>query len=110
MNLSVGHMIALIVAMSFATILTRFLPFFLFPEGKETPDYIKFLGKTLPYATIGLLVVYCFKGVSLMAKPFALPELLAGAVTVLLHTWKRNTLLSIAVGTGVYMILVQSVF
>ncbi|MDO4295504.1 MAG: AzlD domain-containing protein [bacterium] len=110
MNLSSGQMLLLIAAMAAATMLTRFLPFFLFPEGRETPEYVKFLGRTLPYATIALLVVYCFKGVSLTAWPFGLPELLAAVGTVGIHVWKRNTLLSIAAGTGIYMLLVQLVF
>ena len=90
--------------------ITRFLPFVLFPAGKKTPKYIEYLGKSLPYATMGLLVVYCLKGVSLTAAPFGAPEILAIVAIILLHNWKRNSLLSIGAGTVFYMILVQVVF
>lgn len=102
--------ILIIAAMALATMITRFLPFVLFPAGKETPKYIEYLGKSLPYATMGLLVVYCLKGVSLTSAPFGLPEVLAITGIVLLHNWKRNSLLSIGAGTIFYMILVQVVF
>lgn len=71
---------------------------------------VQYLGKVLPPAVIGMLVVYCFKSMRLTAFPFGLPELIAGAVVVLLHIWKRNNLLSIGVGTVLYMVLVQTVF
>ena len=71
---------------------------------------MEYLGKTLPYATMGLLVVYCLKGISLTAFPFGLPELLAVVLIVALHWWKENSLLSIGVGTVFYMFLVQVVF
>lgn len=102
--------VLIIVALAVATLITRFLPFILFPAGKKTPDYVVFLGKTLPFATIGLLVVYCLKGISVTAYPHGLPELIAVAAIVALHLWKKNSLLSIGVGTVVYMILVQMVF
>ena len=93
-----------------ATMLTRFLPFILFPAGKPTPKYIQYLGKVLPAAVFGLLVVYCLKDVSIFSGSHGLPELLAIAVVVLLHLWKRQMLLSIAGGTICYMLLVQLVF
>jgi len=102
--------ILIIAAMAVATMITRFLPFVLFPAGKQTPKYIEYLGKSLPYATMGLLVVYCLKGVSLTAAPFGAPEILAIVAIILLHNWKRNSLLSIGAGTVFYMILVQVVF
>lgn len=93
-----------------ATMLTRFLPFILFPAGKPTPKYIQYLGKVLPAAVFGLLVVYCLKDVSIFSGSHGLPELIAIAVVVLLHLWKRQMLLSIAGGTICYMLLVQLVF
>lgn len=93
-----------------ATMLTRFLPFMLFPAGKPTPKYIQYLGKVLPAAVFGLLVVYCLKDVSIFSGSHGLPELIAIAVIVLLHLWKRQMLLSIAGGTICYMLLVQFVF
>ena len=96
--------------MVLATVITRFLPFLLFPAGKETPKYILYLGQTLPYATIGLLVVYCLRGLQFLSYPHGLPELISiGAITVL-HLWKGNSLLSIGAGTILYMVLIQSVF
>lgn len=93
-----------------ATVATRFLPFLLFPAGKETPKYIIYLGKVLPGAVFGLLVVYCLKDVSIFSASHALPELIAILTTVFVHLWKRQMPLSIAVGTLCYMLLVQFVF
>ncbi len=92
------------------TILTRFVPFLVFPAGKPTPQYIQYLGKVLPAAVFGLLVVYCLKNVSLFAGSHGIPELISIAVVVGLHLWKRQMLLSIAGGTVCYMLLVQLVF
>jgi branched-subunit amino acid transport protein AzlD len=100
----------LIAVVAVVTMLLRFLPFIVFGGGKKTPTYIMYLSSVLPYAIIGMLVVYCLKDVSLVSAPHGLPELFAGAVVVGLHIWKKNTLLSIVVGTVVYMILVQVVF
>lgn len=102
---------ALIVAIAAAvTIALRFLPFLIFGEGRETPGLIVYLGRVLPYAIMGMLVVYCLKGVSLTAAPFGIPELLGCALVAALHVWKRNTLLSIGAGTVCYMVLVQMIF
>lgn len=92
------------------TMLTRFVPFLVFPAGKPTPKYIQYLGKVLPAAVFGLLVVYCLKNVSLFAGSHGIPELLGIVVVVGLHLWKRQMLLSIAGGTVCYMLLVQFVF
>lgn len=108
MTLTQGIITIAIVA--FGTMLTRFLPFILFPAGKETPPYIKYLGKILPAAVFGLLVVYCLKNVNIMTGTHGLPEFLGIAFVVVLHLWKRQMLLSIAGGTIFYMILVQTVF
>ena len=100
----------MILAIALGTMITRFTPFLLFPEKKEPPKIILYLGKVLPPAMMGLLVVYCLKSVSITATPHGLPELIAIAVIVLLHKWKNNVLLSIGGGTLVYMVLVQAVF
>lgn len=92
------------------TMLTRFLPFLLFPAGKPTPKYIQYLGKVLPASVFGLLVIYCLKNVSVFTGSHGIPELLAILLVVVLHLWKRQMLLSIAGGTVFYMILVQTVF
>lgn len=98
----------LIAAMSITTILLRFLPFLVFK--KETPPYISYLGKVLPPAIIGMLVIYCLKDVTPTASPYGIPELIAAACVVILQVWKRNSLISILTGTLIYMILVQMVF
>ena len=92
------------------TMLTRFLPFLLFPAGKKTPKYIQYLGKVLPAAVFGLLVIYCVKDVSVLQGNHGIPEILAIALTAGLHLWKKNMFLSIAAGTLFYMALVQFVF
>ncbi len=91
------------------TALTRFLPFLIFPSGKPTPKYIQYLGKVLPAAVFGLLVVYCLRNVDLLSGSHGLPELLSILLVIGLHVWKRQMLLSIAGGTIFYMILVQTV-
>ena len=91
------------------TLVTRFLPFLIFPEGKEPPEFIQYLGKVLPYAVIGLLVIYCLKDVP-GSGTYGIPEFLAIVFIVLLHRWKKNILLSIGGGTVFYMLLVQFVF
>ncbi len=92
------------------TLITRFLPFLLFPADKPTPPLIQYLGKVLPGAVFGLLVVYCLKNVSLLSGNHGLPELLAILITTGLHLWKRQMLLSIAGGTFCYMLLIQFIF
>ena len=98
----------LILVMAGVTALLRFLPFLVFR--RHTPPYIVYLGRVLPPALIGMLVIYCFKDVSFAAAPFGLPELIAAICVVALHVWKRNSLISILGGTGIYMLLVQVVF
>lgn len=92
------------------TVITRFLPFILFPANKPTPKYIQYLGKVLPSAVIGMLVIYCMKDVNILIGNHGFPELIAIAVVVSIHLWKRKMLLSIAAGTITYMLLVQLVF
>ena len=100
--------IILIAAMSIGTILLRFLPFLIIR--KETPPYIAYLGRVLPPAIIGMLVIYCLKDISLLEKPFGLPELIAAVCVVCAQVLKRNSLISILTGTVVYMVLIQTVF
>lgn len=94
----------------FGTMVTRFLPFLVFPAGKETPKYIQYLGKVLPCAVFGLLVIYSLKDVSVLSGNHGIPEMLSILLVVVLHVWKRQMLLSIAGGTVCYMLLVQFVF
>ena len=100
----------LITAVSAGTQLTRWLPFWLFPENKKPPVVVTYLGRVLPAAMMGLLVVYCLKGVNWLSGTHGIPEAICVAVVAVLHKWKGNVLLSIASGTVLYMILVQMVF
>lgn len=108
--MTVAQQIITIAVIALGTMLTRFLPFLLFPAGRQTPKYIRYLGKYLPAAVFGLLVIYCLKDVSLLSGSHGIPELISIAVVVALHLWKRQMLLSIAGGTVCYMLLVQLVF
>ena len=103
------HAAALVTVIAGVTIALRFAPFLLL-RGRETPKFIAYLGRVLPYAIMGMLVVYCLRGTSFAAVSNWMPQLIATAVVVLLHIWKRNTLLSIIAGTALYMVLVQVVF
>lgn len=107
--MTISQQVITIAAVVLGTMTTRFLPFLLFPDHKKPPRYITYLGTVLPFAVMGLLIVYCLKD-AFSAGYFALPELIAIGVVVLLHKWRKNTLLSIGVGTAFYMILVQTWF
>lgn len=98
-----------IAAVVLGTMTTRFLPFLLFPEGKQPPPFVRYLGTVLPAAVMGLLVIFCLKDAVFTAW-HGLPEILAILAVVLLHRWKKNIFLSIAGGTVLYMVLVQQVF
>ena len=97
-----------ILVVVLGTMLTRFLPFIIFPEGKTPPKFITYLGGVLPYAVIGLLVIYCLKD-AVFTSYHGLPELIA-IVCIILHKWKENMMLSLAGGTIIYMVLVQTIF
>lgn len=99
-----------VAIMAAVTMLIRFIPFVVFGGKRKTPAVITYLGMVLPYAIMGMLVVYCLKGISFAAAKSFVPELIAGTVVVLSYVWKKNTLLSIVGGTVCYMLLVQLVF
>ena len=88
----------------------RFIPFFVFGGKRKTPAFITYLGKVLPFAIMGMLVVFCLKNVSIISYPHGIPELLGVLTVAGLHIWKRNTLLSIVAGTVVYILLVNFIF
>lgn len=90
--------------------ITRWLPFWIFPANRPIPEYIRYLGRVLPAAMFGMLVVYCYKNIDVLSGFHGFPEFIAGAVVLALHFWKRNMFLSIAAGTLLYMYLVQQVF
>lgn len=110
MPLSAGMSFFIILLVALTTFATRVTPFLIFPKGKEIPKTIQYLGKVLTPAIIGMLVVYCLKNTSILSAPYGIPELIAVVVVAVLHIWKRNNLLSIGVGTVLYMVLIQTVF
>ncbi len=99
-----------VAVIALVTIALRFAPFLIFNGKRKTPEIITYLGRVLPYAIMGMLVVFCLKGVAPLSYPYGLPELISCTVVVVLHVWKRNTLLSIIGGTACYMILIQLIF
>lgn len=108
--MSTNEAMMTVVLIAGCTLFTRLIPFLVFPAKKKTPDYIAYLGSVLPYAIIGMLVIYCLKSVSLLQPPYAIPELISIAFVIVIHRLKHNLLLSIAGSTLLYMVLVQMVF
>lgn len=104
------HSAAMIAVIALVTAALRFLPFLIFGENRKTPPLVSYLGQVLPYAIMGMLVVYCLKDLSIASAPFGIPEIIGCSVVALLHVWKRNTLFSIGAGTVCYMLLVQFIF
>lgn len=103
------HLLTIITAIV-AVQLCRHLPFWVFPAHKPIPKFVQYLGRVLPPAVFGLLVVYCYKNANVFIAPNGLPEFIAGITVIILHWWQRNMFLSIGVGTVLYMVLVQRVF
>ena len=108
--MTITQQIITIAMVVLGTMFTRFLPFLLFPAGRPTPHYIQYLGKVLPAAVFGLLVVYCLKNVNVFSGSYGIPEFISIGVVIALHLRKRQMLLSIVGGTVCYMLLVQLVF
>ena len=102
------YIIMVIAVMSIVTTLLRFLPFMIFDHGEQLPKWISYLGKVLPPAIMSMLLVYCLRNVDVVQGNHGLPELMCVGVAMLIHNWKRNTLLSIGVSTLLYMIIMQS--
>lgn len=110
MPLSAGTSFLIILLVALTTFATRVTPFLVFPKGKEIPKTIQYLGKVLTPAIIGMLVVYCLRNTSVLSAPHGIPEMISVVTVAILHIWKRNNLLSIGVGTVLYMVLIQIVF
>lgn len=110
MSMSLIQRIVMIIMVILGTMITRFLPFLIFSSDRPTPKYVQYLGKMLPSAALGMLVIYCLKDVNLLSGNHAIPELISILVVTLLHLWKRQMLISIAGGTILYMLLVQIIF
>lgn len=104
------EIIITMLAVTLGAMATRFTPFILFPEGRNPPEVVTYLGRVLPPVMMGLLVVYCLKGVPILASPHGLPELISITFIVFIHLWRKNVLLSIGCGTALYMLLIQKVF
>lgn len=105
--MDIFHSVLLVAIISLVTMAIRFLPVLIFGRKQKTSELITYLGESLPYAIIGMLVVYCMKDISFLDKPYGIPELIAVGAVVLLHLWKRKTLLSIIGGTVIYMVLIH---
>lgn len=105
--MTVTEKIVTICIIVLGTMLTRFLPFIAFPGNKPVPEYIRYLGKVLPSAVFGLLIIYCLKNVNILSGTHGIPELISIVIVVVLHIWKRQMLLSIAGGTLIYMFLIH---
>ncbi len=110
MPISAGTSFLIILAVALTTFATRVIPFLIFPKGKEIPKTVQYLGTVLTPAVIGMLVVYCLKNTPVREAPHGIPELVSVATVAVLHVWKRNNLLSIGVGTVLYMFLIQTIF
>ena len=110
MRMTLPQQIITIAMVSLGTMITRFLPFIVFPAGKETPKYVRYLGKVLPAAVFGMLVIYSLKDISLFTGSHGIPEMISILLVIGLHFWKRQMLLSIAGGTICYMLLIQFIF
>ncbi len=104
------HAIVVIIVMGLAVLATRIVPVLIFGRGEKVPEFILYLGRVVPYTAMGLLIVYCLRDVPVLESPHGLPELISLAVVTLTYLWKRNTILSVVIGTALYMFLVQSVF
>ncbi|MBG9368056.1 branched-chain amino acid transporter permease [Streptococcus mitis] len=96
-----------IVICILATVLTRFLPFWIFKSNRPTPAYIQYLGQVLPGAIFGMMVIYSLRTVSITSSPYGLPELISLAITLLFHLWRKSMLISLAAGTLSFMIITR---
>ena len=105
-----GHAMLIMAVMGGAVLATRILPVLVFGRSEKIPEFILYLGKVIPYTAMGLLIVYCLRDVSILGGTHGVPELNAMAVVVASYLWKRNTIVSVVLGTAVYMVLLQMVF
>lgn len=104
---NMGYVLLVVIVVALVTALLRFLPFLVFNNAKSVPRFVRYLSTVLPYSIMAMLVVYCLKGMSFSAYSNWLPEVISVLGVVILHVWKRNTLLSIIGGTGCYMLLIR---
>ena len=104
------HAVIVIAVMGLAVLATRIVPVLIFGRGEKVPEFILYLGRVVPYTAMGLLIVYCLRDMPLLEAPYGLPEIISLAVVTGTYLWKRNTILSVVIGTVLYMFLVQSIF
>lgn len=108
--IDVKHSALIVLVVAMVTVFLRFLPFAVFSGKRKTPEFINYLGKVLPFAAMGMLVIFCLKGISFTSYPHGIPELISCLAVVVLHIWKRNTLISIGGGTALYILLINFIF
>lgn len=104
------HAMIVIAAMGLAVLATRIAPVLIFGRGEKVPEFILYLGRVVPYTAMGLLIVYCLRDMPVLDSPHGIPEMISLAVVTGTYLWKRNTILSVVIGTALYMFLVQSIF
>ena len=104
------HAMIVIAVMGLAVLATRIVPVLIFGRGEKVPEFILYLGRVVPYTAMGLLIVYCLRDMPVLEAPHGLPEIVSLAVVAGTYLWKRNTILSVVIGTALYMFLVQSIF
>ena len=105
-----GHAMLIMAVMGGAVLATRILPVLVFGRNEKIPEFILYLGKVIPYTAMGLLIVYCLRDMPVLEAPHGLPEVIALTAVTVTYLWKRNTILSVVIGTALYMFLVQSIF
>ena len=104
------HAVIVIAVMGLAVLATRIVPVLIFGRGEKVPEFILYLGRVVPYTAMGLLIVYCLRDMPVLEAPHGLPEIISLAVVTGTYLWKRNSILSVVIGTALYMFLVQSIF
>jgi len=104
------HAMIVIAVMGLAVLATRIVPVLIFGRGEKVPEFILYLGRVVPYTAMGLLIVYCLRDMPVLEAPHGLPEIISLAVVTGTYLWKRNTIMSVVIGTALYMFLVQSIF
>lgn len=104
------HAMIVIAVMGLAVLATRIVPVLIFGRGEKVPEFILYLGRVVPYTAMGLLIVYCLRDMPVLEAPHGLPELISLAAVTVTYLWKRNTIMSVVIGTALYMFLMQSVF
>ncbi len=104
------HEVLILAVLAAVTLLIRILPFIIMKDGRRIPDSVAYLGRVLPQASMGMLVVYCLRDINFLTAPYGIPQLISVAVTVFAYTLKKDTSLSVIAGTLCYIILVQRLF